>query len=271
MDARSLFFTLAIVFILWLIRTWVKWDIEEKAASQSRFQLKQRLNDTILRERVGAGRATQLHAQTATTGIAAGLIDEDDSIKYAQRKSHLQELIIKLEAQAKATEQSDLELRRLKSELSSVQIEQSTAENQLDTLELRIREQQAALEQNTLQPGTGSESVYSQSDNAESESLEKASSTELGRKEISTKSAATKQPLYQAPSDKDNLKLIKGIGPVMERTLNELGVTTFRQLANFTQVDIDKVSEAIGAFPGRIERDDWVGKAREFVNTQRTT
>ena len=77
-------------------------------------------------------------------------------------------------------------------------------------------------------------------------------------------------PLYEPPSYTDDLKMIKGIGPVMEATLNELGVTTFKQLADFTQSDIDKVSKAIGAFPGRIERDDWVGKARSFVDGQST-
>ena len=54
----------------------------------------------------------------------------------------------------------------------------------------------------------------------------------------------------------------------MERTLNELGVSTFKQLADFQQVDIDKVSKAIGSFPGRIERDDWVGKAKQILQEQ---
>jgi len=71
--------------------------------------------------------------------------------------------------------------------------------------------------------------------------------------------------------EKDDLKKIKGIGPVMERTLNALGVTTFQQLADFTQEDIDKVSEAIDAFPGRIERDDWVGKAGQILQENKST
>ena len=49
----------------------------------------------------------------------------------------------------------------------------------------------------------------------------------------------------------------------MEETLNELGITSFRQIAEFDAADINRVTEALDAFPGRIERDDWVGGARK--------
>ena len=45
----------------------------------------------------------------------------------------------------------------------------------------------------------------------------------------------------------------------MERTLASFGIQTWEQIAAFTAADIEKVSAAIEAFPGRIERDDWVG------------
>jgi len=48
----------------------------------------------------------------------------------------------------------------------------------------------------------------------------------------------------------------------METTLYSLGVTSYRQIAEFTTADIARVSEALDAFPGRIERDDWVGGAK---------
>jgi predicted flap endonuclease-1-like 5' DNA nuclease len=65
----------------------------------------------------------------------------------------------------------------------------------------------------------------------------------------------------------DNLRAINGIGPVMERTLNELGIQTWEQIAAFTPADIERVSAAIKTFPGRIERDDWVGGAKELLAT----
>ncbi|RIV23905.1 hypothetical protein DYU11_13145 [Fibrisoma montanum] len=67
-----------------------------------------------------------------------------------------------------------------------------------------------------------------------------------------------------SPSSADNLKLIVGIGPFLERKLNAAGIYTFRQIANFNQQDIDTVNDIIEFFPGRIERDDWVGQAAEL-------
>lgn len=138
------------------------------------------------------------------------------------------------EEEAEDTQQNALELRRLRSELDSVREDRSSARTQIEQLQVRIAEQQKALDSVTGQPHSAqvSQSV---------------------------------KPLYATLDDKDDLKLIKGIGPVLEQRLNELGVTTFRQLAGFTEYDIERVSAAIAAFPGRIEREDWVGKAQELV------
>jgi len=54
---------------------------------------------------------------------------------------------------------------------------------------------------------------------------------------------------------------IDGIGPVIAGKLAGLGVTTFRQIAEWTQDDIERIGDQI-EFPGRIEREDWVGQAR---------
>lgn len=68
--------------------------------------------------------------------------------------------------------------------------------------------------------------------------------------------------LYEhRPDTVDDLKEIKGIGPVMERILNEKGCYHFKQLASFSKRDIEWISAAIDSFPDRIERDDWVGQA----------
>ncbi len=55
-----------------------------------------------------------------------------------------------------------------------------------------------------------------------------------------------------------------GIGPFLERKLHSLGIYTYRQIANFTKEDVDKVNSIIEFFPGRIERDNWVDQARAF-------
>ena len=60
----------------------------------------------------------------------------------------------------------------------------------------------------------------------------------------------------------DDLKLIVGIGPVLERMLHQLGVTTFRQIARWSERDINEFDAKLPEFPGRIRRDAWVTQAR---------
>ena len=62
----------------------------------------------------------------------------------------------------------------------------------------------------------------------------------------------------------DDLKLIVGIGPVLERMLQQLGITTYRQIALWTERDIDEFDAKLPEFPGRIRRDAWVTQAREL-------
>ena len=60
---------------------------------------------------------------------------------------------------------------------------------------------------------------------------------------------------------KDNLKMISGIGPVLEQKLNALGIYTFRQISEFTPQTIEHVTSSIKFFPDRIGRDNWIGQA----------
>lgn len=65
--------------------------------------------------------------------------------------------------------------------------------------------------------------------------------------------------------ERDDLKLINGIGPVIEKKLNELGIYTFQQLSRLTTADIEKINEVLAIFPGRIERDNWQGQAATML------
>ncbi|MEO1199258.1 MAG: 50S ribosomal protein L21 [Pseudomonadota bacterium] len=68
-------------------------------------------------------------------------------------------------------------------------------------------------------------------------------------------------PLFDTPEgDADDLKKISGVGPVLEKKLNALGITRFDQIAAFTADDIARVDEVLN-FKGRIERDEWLGQA----------
>jgi predicted flap endonuclease-1-like 5' DNA nuclease len=61
---------------------------------------------------------------------------------------------------------------------------------------------------------------------------------------------------------KDDLQVIKGIGPFLEEKLNALGITTYRQLANMNAKLEEQVNVAIEFFSGRVKRDQWVAQAK---------
>lgn len=58
----------------------------------------------------------------------------------------------------------------------------------------------------------------------------------------------------------DDLKLIKGVGPQNEERLHALGIWHFSQIAAWTSENVDWVGGYL-AFPGRIEREEWVAQA----------
>jgi predicted flap endonuclease-1-like 5' DNA nuclease len=65
------------------------------------------------------------------------------------------------------------------------------------------------------------------------------------------------------PYEKDNLKRIQGIGVVAADILTRMNITTFRQIAQWTENDVMRVSELLGERPERIRREDWIGHAKE--------
>ena len=67
-----------------------------------------------------------------------------------------------------------------------------------------------------------------------------------------------------ASQEVDDLTEIVGVGKVFEGMLHDLGVYSFRQIANFGAADIARVNMALKEFKGRMEQDDWVGQAKEL-------
>jgi predicted flap endonuclease-1-like 5' DNA nuclease len=65
------------------------------------------------------------------------------------------------------------------------------------------------------------------------------------------------------PAQKDDLKQIHGIGPVMERVLNRMGMFTFRQIAEWKEQDVEHMASELNTFPDRIRHDNWIAGAKE--------
>ncbi|MFT3730261.1 MAG: hypothetical protein QM780_02390 [Hyphomicrobium sp.] len=67
----------------------------------------------------------------------------------------------------------------------------------------------------------------------------------------------------------DDLKRIRGIGVLIEKRLNAMGIRRYEQIANWTSGDIDRVSRML-EFKGRIERESWVEQARILASGGQT-
>lgn len=63
----------------------------------------------------------------------------------------------------------------------------------------------------------------------------------------------------------DDLKKLSGVGPALEKKLLAAGVTSFAQIASWTEADIAEFDEKL-SFKGRIQREGWVDQAKELAN-----
>jgi predicted flap endonuclease-1-like 5' DNA nuclease len=68
--------------------------------------------------------------------------------------------------------------------------------------------------------------------------------------------------------ERDDLKMISGIGPFIEERLHAMDITSFEQISKFNQKDIKHTNVALEYFVGRIERDNWIAQARELINEE---
>jgi predicted flap endonuclease-1-like 5' DNA nuclease len=79
---------------------------------------------------------------------------------------------------------------------------------------------------------------------------------------LAGKSPASKSPASKAVAgEANNLRRLIGVGPVNERLLNGLGVTTYAQIAAWTVADIKRIEDVLN-FDGRIERERWIEQAK---------
>ena len=67
-----------------------------------------------------------------------------------------------------------------------------------------------------------------------------------------------------AAAKADDLKVLSGVGPALEKKLHEAGVTTFAQIAGWSADDVAAMDEKL-SFKGRIEREGWIEQAKELA------
>jgi large subunit ribosomal protein L21 len=84
------------------------------------------------------------------------------------------------------------------------------------------------------------------------------------RKAPAKKAPAEKAPAKQASAKPDDLTLISGIGPVIAKKLESLGITTLKQIAALKPKRAAEIDEELNS-TGRIEREEWIEQAKELI------
>ena len=91
-------------------------------------------------------------------------------------------------------------------------------------------------------------------------------------KETATSSPGTRPAALKAARDggPDDLKMIKGVGPKLEKLLQSLGFFHFDQVAAWSEEEVAWVDQNLQGFKGRVSRDNWVEQAKSLSAGEET-
>lgn len=158
-----------------------------------------------------------------------------------------------------ATDAADLQTTNQRLERFEAKLAQLESENQA------LRQQVQALHPHETGVQARNTAVDSSSLVFEIDDIEE----EPPLKVTSDKSVLHKK-IAVAEIEKDDLTKIEGIGPFLQNKLNEIEVFSYKDIAEWDAARIAEVTEKISYFPGRIEKDNWVGQARELSHLKQT-
>lgn len=185
----------------------------------------------LMRNRIAEARA-------ASTSQSRSIFSEDDSEAQKEELAKMKKAYDDCQAaQVKLRSNSDARIAELQSEINALKAELANAK-----VEVAAEAEKPAPQGKAAKEAEALERVR-----------QRAKDLDFDRIGVAT------------ADDKDDLKIVKGIGPFIEKKLNALGIYKFKQIANFDDELIEKVNEAIEFFPGRVRRDNWVGQAAELA------
>lgn len=92
---------------------------------------------------------------------------------------------------------------------------------------------------------------------------------EAPAKEAPAKTAAPKAkaatPKAKAAAANDDLTKLAGVGPALATKLNDAGITSFAQIAGWSDADLDALSETISGLKAKAEKGDWIAAAKDLA------
>jgi len=113
-----------------------------------------------------------------------------------------------------------------------------------------------------IKAAVGTGSVASAAPVAAAKSAAKAKAAPAKAKAAPAKAKAAAPA---AAAGADDLKQLSGVGPALEKKLHAAGVTSFAQIAAWTDADVAATDEQL-SLKGRIEREGWIAQAKALAN-----
>jgi len=241
-----------------------------KETFQSRDDLQSQIKDIRSNLEVTVGERDQLQSDVQNRGVeddvpSAALQQRDDIIaKLTKDLEGWQERVPPLVERFKIR---DEDANRLQRELAAAQLK-------IVALEATIGPDDTRAEQ--ANPGALGDDLDASNDPIDPPSNDEGTpgSESMLNTEEFEEMLETGAPAVPTEADdgdlRDDLKMIKGIGPAIQKTLNEMGIRQFGQIADMSEYDIDRVAQRLKGFRSRIYREDWIGQARDLQSQKLT-
>ena len=112
--------------------------------------------------------------------------------------------------------------------------------------------------------GAGSVPAAAPASPAKKPAKAKAEKAPAPAKAPAAKKAAKPAKAEAAPAAADDLKKLTGVGPALEKKLIAAGITSYAQIAAWTDADVAAIDEQL-SFKGKIEREGWIDQAKELA------
>jgi len=191
-------------------------------------------------------------------------LESDHKIRLQNSSETIQQLIEQMQGKSS-------EIEQLKSDMASISESQNEAQSLSKDVKEKYYELQAELRDREIKLELAREQLDKQKSNSsmlEHElELIRTQVTTVPANDLSTGVHKSKQPVWlleKPEKTADDLQAIKGIGPVMQRLLNQVGIFHFNQLARMTETDVLWVADKLKTFPKRIKNDRWQQQAVEL-------
>jgi predicted flap endonuclease-1-like 5' DNA nuclease len=252
-------FGFGLAWLLWHLTTQRRED-ETNAMWQRRFGDLQRERDTTVAKIRHELEDQRQQIPTLETSLRerSDLIAqlEADLIEWREKMPELQTRLDHSETEKDRLHKDNA---RLQERLAAVEAQQRTANTDDSKQREALEDWQRKYEASVAEVRKAEAKVQ------ESEQTARDIAEELDASLVAQKASAT-EALAERDKRISELKKIRGVGPVLEKTLNELGIYFFRQIAEFNDDHIDWVADHINTFGGRIKRDQWVEQAASLAS-----